>query len=372
MSVVLYGIGRLIPLPAKEQDPGDRGAADDDSGNARFRGDGTVLAGRVGAHHGERPVMPGKGTRSGSEQPETHAEGGGSAAQQVIDHKPRGCDPLHLAQDLCRLRRIKVVQCQGAERDIERAIRIGKRERVRLFRLDTGVGGARCPFAGHLQHPGVMVRRADHHRAVTDAGKTPLARGTGDSARNVRRAGADIQQANRGGFRTLGRGGVREERRQSAEQGACSTEKAIDARNIAEGRGSVFPPKIGGIDPFGADDTRRRAKDAAPWFVRGNGSRRGCRILKGMFHLTALSGYELFRLIVYLIGLPIILYLIVRLIRQVRAINVLDNQLREEEERNANNPYYQMARMYEAQVLLKEAHRGTRGAADPDGEEGRR
>jgi len=65
--------------------------------------------------------------------------------------------------------------------------------------------------------------------------------------------------------------------------------------------------------------------------------------------------YENFRLIVYAVGVPIIVFLIVSIIRRIRAINTLDAKLREEEAANAQNPYAQMAQMYEAQELLNQA-----------------
>jgi hypothetical protein len=72
-----------------------------------------------------------------------------------------------------------------------------------------------------------------------------------------------------------------------------------------------------------------------------------------MSHLLPQTPYETFRFVVWAIGLPVILFLVVRLIRQVRAIRKLDAQLREEEARNAANPYYQMSRLYEAEKLLE-------------------
>lgn len=72
-----------------------------------------------------------------------------------------------------------------------------------------------------------------------------------------------------------------------------------------------------------------------------------------MSHLLPQTPYETLRFVVWTIGLPIIVYLIVRLIRQVRAIRALDAELREEERRNAANPYYQMSRLYEAEKLVE-------------------
>jgi hypothetical protein len=70
------------------------------------------------------------------------------------------------------------------------------------------------------------------------------------------------------------------------------------------------------------------------------------------------SSYETLRLIVWVFGLPIIIALLIRIIRRVRAIHELDARLREEEEQQAKNPYGEMARMYEAQELLERTRRG--------------
>ena len=64
---------------------------------------------------------------------------------------------------------------------------------------------------------------------------------------------------------------------------------------------------------------------------------------------------EIIRILVWGIGLPIIVYLIVRIIQRVRDIQELDAQVRAEEEANRQNPYADMARMYEVQQLLEEA-----------------
>ncbi len=72
-----------------------------------------------------------------------------------------------------------------------------------------------------------------------------------------------------------------------------------------------------------------------------------------MLDLVPQTPYETLRFFVWAIGLPIIVFLVVRLVRQVRAIRTLDAELREEEKRNAANPYYQMSRLYEAEKLLE-------------------
>ena len=74
-----------------------------------------------------------------------------------------------------------------------------------------------------------------------------------------------------------------------------------------------------------------------------------------------MTTWEIFRLAVWGIGTPIIVYLIARIVRRVRDINALDAKLREEEAANAQNPYAQMARMYELQQIIDEA-RGKRRA----------
>lgn len=68
-----------------------------------------------------------------------------------------------------------------------------------------------------------------------------------------------------------------------------------------------------------------------------------------------MATWEIVRLAVWGIGTPIMIYLVARIIRRVRDINDLDAEVRKEEEANAQNPYAQMARMYEVQQLLDEA-----------------
>ena len=71
-----------------------------------------------------------------------------------------------------------------------------------------------------------------------------------------------------------------------------------------------------------------------------------------------MSNYEILRLVVYLIGVPIIAYLCINAVRKVRAIRELDTRLKEEAEQNAKNPYAEMAQLLEAQELLKAAKQG--------------
>ncbi|HVK02060.1 MAG TPA: hypothetical protein VM490_01160 [Armatimonadaceae bacterium] len=65
--------------------------------------------------------------------------------------------------------------------------------------------------------------------------------------------------------------------------------------------------------------------------------------------------YETFRLIVYLIGVPIILYLVVRAVRRTREVSARIREVQEAAERNARDPYGQMAQMFEARELLDRA-----------------
>lgn len=71
--------------------------------------------------------------------------------------------------------------------------------------------------------------------------------------------------------------------------------------------------------------------------------------------------YQLVRTLTYVIGIPIIVALCISIVRRLRAIRELDAQVREEEARNAQNPYAQMAALYqqqEAREMLAKAKRG--------------
>nr|CAA9258835.1 hypothetical protein AVDCRST_MAG63-2389 [uncultured Armatimonadetes bacterium] len=68
-----------------------------------------------------------------------------------------------------------------------------------------------------------------------------------------------------------------------------------------------------------------------------------------------MSAWEVYRVLVWVIGIPVIVYLIWRIVQRVRDIEKLDAEVRAEEEANAHNPYAAYARMYEAQQLLDEA-----------------
>ncbi len=61
-----------------------------------------------------------------------------------------------------------------------------------------------------------------------------------------------------------------------------------------------------------------------------------------------MTPYEIFRLVVWALGLPVIAYLCLNAGRKMRAIRTLDAKLKEEEERNKRNPYAQMAELLEA------------------------
>ena len=77
-----------------------------------------------------------------------------------------------------------------------------------------------------------------------------------------------------------------------------------------------------------------------------------------------MTGWDVFRLAVWVIGVPVIVFLVWCIIQRVRAIHKLDAEVRAEEEANAHNPYAAMARMYEAQQLLDEA-RGKKKTEPP-------
>ena len=64
----------------------------------------------------------------------------------------------------------------------------------------------------------------------------------------------------------------------------------------------------------------------------------------------------------WVIGIPIIVWLLVKIVRRSREISQRIAELREEEARNAANPYSAMARMYEAQQLLEDARSSSKGA----------
>ena len=68
--------------------------------------------------------------------------------------------------------------------------------------------------------------------------------------------------------------------------------------------------------------------------------------------------YETFRLIVWAIGFPIIVYLIRRAVLRWKEIQCLDAELREEEALAAKDPYASMARMYEVKELIQKSKQG--------------
>lgn len=67
--------------------------------------------------------------------------------------------------------------------------------------------------------------------------------------------------------------------------------------------------------------------------------------------------YEQFRTIIWLVGVPIIVALLVQIVKRVRAINAEHQRLLEEEAQQSKNPYAEMARMYEARELLDRTKR---------------
>ncbi len=56
--------------------------------------------------------------------------------------------------------------------------------------------------------------------------------------------------------------------------------------------------------------------------------------------------YEVFRAIVWAVGLPIIVWLTVRAVRRIQAIRQRDAELREEDARAAKDPYARLAELY--------------------------
>ena len=60
----------------------------------------------------------------------------------------------------------------------------------------------------------------------------------------------------------------------------------------------------------------------------------------------------------WIVGIPIICFLLWRVVCRVKDIRELDTRLRKEEAQNAQNPYADMARMYEAQELLDRVKKG--------------
>lgn len=72
-----------------------------------------------------------------------------------------------------------------------------------------------------------------------------------------------------------------------------------------------------------------------------------------------MTAWTVVRFLVWVIGVPVIVYLVWCIVRRVRAIDKLDAEVRAEEEANAHNPYAAYARMIEAQQLIDEA-RGKR------------
>ncbi len=59
--------------------------------------------------------------------------------------------------------------------------------------------------------------------------------------------------------------------------------------------------------------------------------------------------YEVFRAIVWTLGLPIIVWLTVRAVRRIQAIRQRDAELREEDAQSAKDPYARLAELYKGE-----------------------
>lgn len=68
-----------------------------------------------------------------------------------------------------------------------------------------------------------------------------------------------------------------------------------------------------------------------------------------------MSTWQIVSALVWVVGVPIIAWLLVNIVRRTREINRRIAELREEEKRNAQNPYAAMAQLYEAQQLIEQA-----------------
>ena len=80
-----------------------------------------------------------------------------------------------------------------------------------------------------------------------------------------------------------------------------------------------------------------------------------------------MTPWQIISAIVWAVGVPIIIYLLWRIIQRKRQIDQRIAELREEEAQNAANPYAAMAQLYEAQQLLEQARaegRGPRGSRE--------
>ncbi len=71
-----------------------------------------------------------------------------------------------------------------------------------------------------------------------------------------------------------------------------------------------------------------------------------------------MTTYEIVRLVVWVIGVPIIIALFVNTVRRTRAVSEeIARVKREAEEQRVKNPYAQMAELYEARELLDKGRR---------------
>jgi hypothetical protein len=77
-----------------------------------------------------------------------------------------------------------------------------------------------------------------------------------------------------------------------------------------------------------------------------------------------MTAWNVFRVLVWVIGIPTIVYLLWRIVGRVREIDKRIAEIRAEEEETAKNPYAAYARMLEAQQLLDEARGKKKNAGD--------
>jgi hypothetical protein len=81
-----------------------------------------------------------------------------------------------------------------------------------------------------------------------------------------------------------------------------------------------------------------------------------------------MSAYEVLRTLVYVIGIPVIVLLVVRAIRRTGEIRALHRRLLDDEAARPGNPYADMARLYETQQLLDAGRKAAMGARKPSDE----
>ena len=71
--------------------------------------------------------------------------------------------------------------------------------------------------------------------------------------------------------------------------------------------------------------------------------------------------YNSLRVIVWAIGVPVIVWLVVSIVRRTRAISQRIAEVRAEEAQNARNPYAQMAALYEQEEARKQLKKARHG-----------